>query len=144
MTLMDPCDKCKAITRGGKVAYYICRNHDSKHFNTGVSIPVHDACQRKRRQLPPAPESAKPPETPGLARRVWSYAEALIEWAAAGKPERADKEVERIFNQCCKKCGWFDPEKQICRGCGCRVAEGGFALLNKIKMATEHCPLNLW
>ena len=62
-----------------------------------------------------------------------------------GRPaKRPDKEVERIFHQFCKTCDWFDPDKQICRGCGCRVAEGGYAVQNKIKMATENCPRDLW
>lgn len=93
---------------------------------------------------PPAPPSAESPAPPGLVRRAYSYAEALARWTAAGQPVRPDKEVERIFHQQCKPCKWFDGERQICRGCGCRVAENGYAVLNKIKMATEHCPRELW
>jgi len=85
-----------------------------------------------------------PPDPPGLVKRAYSYAEALARWTAAGRPVRPDKEVERIFNENCKTCKWFDPERQICRGCGCRVAESGVAVLNKIKMATENCPRKLW
>lgn len=88
--------------------------------------------------------AAPPPETPGLVRRTLSYAEALIEWTAAGRPERSDKDVEQIFHRFCKPCRWYDRRRQICRGCGCRVADTGFAITNKIKMATEHCPRNLW
>jgi len=144
MPLLDPCDKCKAITRGGEVVYYICRNRESEHFNTGVSIQVHDACQRTRQQLPPTSENDVPPTTPGLVQRVLSYAEALAQWTAAGMPERSDKEVERIFTGFCKPCHWFHRRRQICRGCGCRVTDKGFTITNKIKMATEHCPRNLW
>jgi len=94
---------------------------------------------------PPKPaESSEPPATPGLVRRAFSYAEALARWTAAGQPERSDKEVERIFNGFCKPCRWFHRRRQVCRGCGCRVADKGFAITNKIKMATEHCPRNLW
>ena|SRR3989339_1168822 len=92
----------------------------------------------------PEPEDPPPPQTPGLLRRAWSYTEALVEWTAAGKPERSDKEVERIFHHFCKPCKWFDRDHRICRGCGCRVAASGYAILNKIKMATEHCPRDLW
>ncbi len=104
----------------------------------------------KRRRPRETPASNSPastndaPDPPGLVRRILSYAEAVARWTAAGRPERPDKEVERIFNKNCKTCKWFDPEKQICRGCGCRVAETGVAVLNKIKMATEHCPRELW
>jgi len=94
---------------------------------------------------PPEPSPpSEPPEPPGLVRRAISYAEALARWTAAGRPERPDKEVERIFYQHCKTCKWYDPQRQICRGCGCRVAENGYAVLNKIKMATENCPRELW
>jgi len=93
---------------------------------------------------PPPPPSEQPPTPPGLVRRAISYTEALTRWTTAGHPERSDKVVERIFHHHCKHCKWYDPEKQICRGCGCRVAENGVAVLNKIKMATEHCPRELW
>lgn len=97
---------------------------------------------------PSAPsESAKPsepPPPPGIVRRAFSYAEALARWTAAGRPERSDKDVEHIFAHFCKPCRWFQRRRQICRGCGCRVADKGFAVTNKIKMATEHCPRNLW
>jgi hypothetical protein len=145
MPLDESCDQCKAITRGGEVAYYICRNRKSRHFNKGVSIVTRNACQRKRRQPEGKTVDVEPPPTTrGIVRRAVSYAEALIEWTAAGKPKRSDKEVEQIFNQHCKPCRWYDPEKQICRGCGCRVADSGYVVLNKIKMATEHCPRKLW
>ncbi len=77
-------------------------------------------------------------------RRAYSYTEALARWTAAGQPVRPDKKVERIFSQCCKTCNWYDPKRQICRGCGCRVADSGYAVRNKIKMATENCPRELW
>jgi hypothetical protein len=93
---------------------------------------------------PPPPAPAGVPTPPGLIRRAYSWAEAVARWTAAGQPTRPDKEVERIFNESCKTCKWFDPERQICRGCGCRVAENGVAVINKIKMATEHCPRELW
>ena len=92
----------------------------------------------------PAPTSDTPPDPLSFVKRAFSYAEALARWAAAGRPERPDKEVERIFNENCKTCKWYDPDRQICRGCGCRVAESGMAVRNKIKMATENCPRDLW
>jgi hypothetical protein len=90
------------------------------------------------------PPEAPPPRTPGLVHRAISYAEAVARWTAAGKPERPAKEVERIFHQFCKTCRWFHRRRQVCRGCGCRVAANGYAIFNKIKMATERCPKNLW
>jgi hypothetical protein len=87
---------------------------------------------------------ASVPEPPGLVRRAFSYAEAVAQWTAAGMPERSDKEVERIFTGFCKPFRWFHRRRQIWRGCGCRAADKGFVITNKIKMATEHCPRNLW
>jgi len=91
----------------------------------------------------PSPPSDQP-TSPGLVRRAISYTEALARWTGAGQPERSDKDVERIFREHCKPCKWYDPQKHICRGCGCRVADSGVAVLNKIRMATEHCPRDLW
>jgi hypothetical protein len=147
MPFPDPCAQCTAITRGGKVVYYICRNKESTHFNKGVSLATHNACQRRGQDgqdTPAQTEPAPPPEIPSFARRVLTYAEALVQWKAAGMPERSDAEVDCIFHRFCKPCGWFDPDKLACRGCGCRVADYGFAVFNKIKMATEHCPQDLW
>lgn len=90
------------------------------------------------------PANPEPPQTPGIVRRAISYAEAVAEWTAAGRPVRSDKDVEQIFNRFCKTCRWYDRSKKICKGCGCRVADNGYAIRNKIKMATESCPRELW
>lgn len=110
-----------------------------------LNLPEPEASEEPPAEPPPAPAPPTDvPTPPGLVRRAYSYAEAVARWMAAGQPVRPDKEVERLFNENCKTCKWFDPEKQICRGCGCRVAESGVAVRNKIKMATEHCPRELW
>lgn len=99
-------------------------------------------------ESPPAndapPEVPEPPQPPGIVRRAISYAEAVAQWTAAGRPVRSDKDVEQIFNRFCKCCRWYDRPKKICKGCGCRVADNGYAIRNKIKMATESCPRNFW
>jgi len=151
-----PCPKCR--TDEGR--HPECNDPASAYFQCPVRLVDCQQClagDRKsalprsssRPPLQPAP-SASPapspdaPTPPGILHRAYSYAEALARWTAAGQPVRPDKEVERIFNDNCKTCKWFDPKKQICRGCGCRVAVNGVAVLNKIKMATEHCPRELW
>jgi hypothetical protein len=68
----------------------------------------------------------------------------VAEWIAAGRPERSDEEVRRIYSEHCEKCSWRKRRQNICRGCGCRVATYGMAVFNKIKMATEHCPRDQW
>ncbi len=134
----------------GTIKHALCTNAAKDQFKQIVQ-PAD--CQRclaglpVRPQVEPEPAASAgdpPPDPPGLVRRAASYAAAVARWTAAGRPERSDKEVERIFHQFCKTCDWFDPDKQICRGCGCRVAEGGYAVQNKIKMATENCPRDLW
>ena len=132
--------------------YRICNDAGSPYYRRVVKS---SACRRcKAIKMLPAPKpkpkrdipvsDTSPPKTPGLLRRAMSYAEAVIEWTAAGRPERSNEEVERIFHQFCKPCRWFSRRRQICYGCGCRVADSGFAIFNKIKMATQHCPRKRW
>ena len=155
MSAEDPlypaCPTRLLATVKGVLKHALCADDAKDQFRQIVQ-PAD--CQRCLAGLPIKPEAEAeptaaanappPPEPPGLVRRAASYAGALARWTAAGRPERSDKEVERIFHQFCKTCDWFDPDKQICRGCGCRVAEGGYAVQNKIKMATENCPRDLW
>jgi len=144
-----PCPARLLATVKGVIKHALCTNAEKDRFKQIVQ-PAD--CQRCLAGLPIRPEAeaapsatdAPPPEPPSLVRRAASYAGAVARWTAAGRPERSDKEVERVFHQFCKTCDWFDPDKQICRGCGCRVAEGGYAVQNKIKMATENCPRDLW
>lgn len=136
-------------TPAGRVVHRVCLSEEKPACRMAVTARACKLCQSPRTDDAGASEdapaeSAPPPATPGLVRRTLSYAEALILWTAAGRPERSDKEVERIFHQHCKPCKWYEPERHICRGCGCRVADNGYAVLNKIKMATEHCPRDLW
>ncbi len=81
-------------------------------------------------------------QMPKLTTRIHSYVTALKEWREAGKPIRSDEEVERIFEFFCSKCK--SHKKNRCLFCGCRIAINGHPITNKIKMATEHCPKELW
>ena len=76
--------------------------------------------------------------------RLLTYAEAVARWTAAGCPTRSKEDTEEIFRVLCFPCGMFDRPQRRCRECGCRVSPVGPAILNKIKMATEHCPLGRW
>lgn len=85
---------------------------------------------------------------------IKKYANAVQAWAKAGYPERTDEEVAFIYEQLCKSCEQFGEDR--CKACGCRIsgAETGLsgllkhfgarALLNKVRMATEHCPRQKW
>lgn len=76
-------------------------------------------------------------------RHVCGYGRALRRWTWAGFPMREQAEVERIEAEICRPCEMYDDGH--CGKCGCRVSKRRwFAVLNKIKMATESCPLGKW
>lgn len=135
-------------TPAGRIVHRVCLAESKPTYQMAVPPRACRLCQsplpKPRITWAGSVDVATPPEIPNLARRTLSYAEALIVWTAAGCPKRSDKEVERIFHQHCKLCNWFDAQRQICRGCGCPVADSGYAVRNKIKMATENCPRELW
>jgi ribosomal protein L37E len=79
-------------------------------------------------------------DRPSAAKRAKSYLSAVARWIAAGRPVRSDEEVTRLYEELCRPCGEFDPAKETCTACGCRVRKGRWALLSKLKMATESCP----
>lgn len=137
-----------STTPAGRIVHRVCLAQDKPTHRLVVTIRVCKLCQALPTEAPVTQpgtfDGTPPPEIPSLARRTLSYAEALVVWTTAGCPKRSDKEVERIFHQHCKRCAWFDAERQICRGCGCPVADSGYAVRNKIKMATENCPRDFW
>ena len=83
-------------------------------------------------------------QLPNLATRAIRYSRAVRRWIAAGRPERSEEEVRRIHETYCEPCEQFDETRQACVICGCRVRRRGVTLLNKIRMATESCPLGKW
>jgi len=85
-----------------------------------------------------------PPEYPALKTQAANYWAAIKRWIKSGRPERSEEDVKKIHTNFCEKCDWFDREASRCRGCGCKVTSEGAAVLNKIRMQTEHCPRGLW
>jgi len=90
-----------------------------------------------------SPEPKTPREKTPVEKAV-KYAVAVTRWVAAGMPNRSDAEVERIYGICNAPCKFFRQGSQVCRLCGCRLAGGGSAWKNKIRMATETCPKKYW
>ncbi len=80
----------------------------------------------------------------GPIDKVQNYFGAVRKWVANGRPTRTDAEVEYIFKTWCEPCEKYDKVKKICNMCGCAANTGEDPLLNKIKMKTEVCPMNLW
>lgn len=97
---------------------------------------------KHKRQCNKKPESK--PDYPSMAMQLHNYKEAVVRWNRAGKPTRNDEEVEKIIIDFCKQCNWYDSKKKRCKGCGCKVTNGGMAIFNKVRMSTEHCPRGFW
>ena len=152
--MFPKCSNYFACTRNGQVIYRVCNDPASPHHRQCVRASTCLECKARRSDsVPPQPKtkvSKRGPtkhlreKTPSIPRRIISYAEAVVEWTAAGRPERSEEEVKQIFQQFCEPCKSFAPDRNVCQQCGCRVASDGFAIVNKIKMATQHCPRDFW
>lgn len=108
--------------------------------------------QRKANYPPPSRDTI-PTKQEAIAKEAaeklgvtWAdarhYAKALVHWGKAGFPVREQSEVERIEREICRPCS--DYVKGRCRLCGCRVTASSLPIINKIKMATEHCRRGKW
>jgi len=76
---------------------------------------------------------------PTVSGKAKHYLSAVARWIAAGFPKRSDEEVDRIY-AVCQQCEAFHADG-YCRKCGCCLNRSRHAMANKIRMATEHCPL---
>lgn len=123
------CEKCS--TDIGEIG----GNLDIKFIEANSFIPV----AIKKRM-----EKSGIPTLPGIGELLNTYRKAVKRWVAAGRPVREAIKVQQIHKEFCSSCDWHDPESKRCKGCGCVVKPEGMALLNKIKMKTEHCPRNFW
>jgi len=81
---------------------------------------------------------------PGYFDMAFRYTRALSRWIKAGRPVRSEEEITRIFETFCEPCEARDAESSSCRYCGCRVNLTQSAMMNKIAMATEECPVDKW
>jgi hypothetical protein len=79
-----------------------------------------------------------------IFRKIKTYTGALSRWIKAGRPIREESEIVRIFEEHCQQCEAFEENSSSCSHCGCRINTLHIAPLNKIAMATEHCPLEKW
>ncbi len=80
-------------------------------------------------------------ETARFGEKVMNYSKALRKWIAAGRPERTDEEVAAILAEHCGGCRMYDKKREVCNSCGCPANKNLPAIRNKLKMATEACPL---
>lgn len=79
---------------------------------------------------------------PSLRKRAVTYATSTAAWLSAGSPLRSAEEVDRIYVEHCAPCPQF--KAGFCQKCGCACNTGESGLTNKIRRATEHCPLGRW
>ena len=80
---------------------------------------------------------------PSVTAQLSSYAAAVSRWLAAGRPVRTDEQVGELLAICQdNRCGKYRDGQ--CLACGCRVNSSGWALANKLRMATEDCPKGFW
>jgi hypothetical protein len=115
---------------------------------------IYYGCIAPRRNCPKAPANIKArkqqevqiataAERLGIKpAHVARYARALLRWTLAGFPVRSDAEVAAIYVEHCEPCEQFIEGR--CKKCGCRTVAKGMALTNKIKLATEKCPIGKW
>ncbi len=78
-----------------------------------------------------------------VKRRVFNWRRAVKTWEDAGKPERSEKEVQRIV-EICESCDAYNAKTKQCGVCGCLCRKKGMARFNKPRMATENCPRGKW
>ena len=78
---------------------------------------------------------------PTFIQRVARFAAAAAKNALEGFPMRTENEIKAILESHCQPCPEFTGYE--CRLCGCKTNDKR-RLLNKLAMATEHCPLEKW
>ena len=76
-----------------------------------------------------------------ILRRFGQYAKAVAKHVTTGMERRTDSEVNTLLT-ICESCEHYAGGK--CRVCGCRCNRGKIAYLNKLRMASEHCPKGKW
>jgi len=125
------------------------------------ALPVGDPCIELTGQLPVhkprmvgpmrmIPVTAASPESNSIEQ----FQEAVQEWEKAGKPVRSYEEIDFIYHECCLRCRYF--KHSNCTACSSRIRgdEPGLLnrmdnpnelpIINKITVATEHCPMWQW
>lgn len=143
------CDSVfESRTPNGEVLQRVCLNKTGTYYEKVVTPGMCRRCKPEENadalSPPTRRQSNRSRKAPGILRRAMTYTEAVIEWAAAGRPERSQDEITQIYEKNCSKCKRFDSDKRLCLDCGCRVSDKGAALFNKIRMATQHCPKGYW
>lgn len=83
-----------------------------------------------------AREMAGRPQYPPLATQAKNLAASLWEWATSGFKMASDEEQARR-REICAECPKWEAAARRCVLCGC-------ATDYKVRMKTEHCPIDKW
>ncbi len=114
------------------------------HRADDILLPLH--CCGRDEYDPTLFDDGTPPPPPPLVTRAARYVSAFTRWILAGRPTRDDAAVDQLFAAHCGPCPLFTGE--LCRVCGCAVGdvsrESASRVANKLRWATEHCPLGKW
>lgn len=90
---------------------------------------------------------------PDTLTALWHrWRASIAKWKAAGKPVRSPEEMAACLAVCTgaatgRPCEHFDKRLGVlgkCTVCGCGVSAAPIGEVNKIRMATENCPLGKW
>ena len=149
----------------GQPDTYRCSVCGRVHVSKFTAEQLHLVCQSGEPKTPrgnrapasvPTAEAERLAELTGdqsIVKKAARYAKALATWAKAGFPTRTDEEVAAIVAVCqaatyttkqdqTRYC--YDHAGGRCTRCGCCINAATMAMRNKARMATEHCPRNLW
>jgi len=80
---------------------------------------------------------------PSLLNQAANYAKAVTQHVLTGSQTRTDEEVSELM-QLCESCEHYDQQIGRCGVCGCRCNKSKSAWLNKLRMASQHCPKGKW
>lgn len=104
------------------------------------SIPDGDkwthTCKRCGRSITTHRQSAKRECLPTTGQQFKTVVTAAMMWVSQCSPVRSKSEQAAIM-AICRDCEHYSPEKHRCVKCGCYLKQ-------KIKMATESCPMGKW
>lgn len=110
-----------------------------------------------RRRCSATDRDSRPFEPPNALQLVTNYQRAVGRWMKAGRPVRTEAEALAIYEEHCSTCEMLNKGTCTHKECGCSV-RGEIstlvkigqslgvppALTNKLRMATESCPLGKW
>lgn len=78
-----------------------------------------------------------------IIQQAVHYGEAVATHVKTGAKTRSDEEVANLLATC-QACESYDARHERCTLCGCKCNKSASAFLNKLRMATQHCPRQKW